>query len=417
MKNVNDYKGNSDIERIEAAVRDRRGNVVVIPPRISEKEPERSWWLLDRAILLPADTTVIIENCKIKLSDSCRDNFFRSANCGFGINDPEKISNIHIRGVGSAVLEGADHPRSTGDGGKHLECPCPKYITVNGSLQPAWQDPHNHTYGTDAGKEGESQYGDWRNVGILMANVDHLSIENLRIVEPHAWAISLESCSHAKISNIEFKACMTRKIDGIDQNNENQDGINLRAGCHDVIISDITGTTGDDVVAMTAIPSSGQPRPGGALKRTEVMSNDFSRREKDIRNVIIRNVLAYPAGGCLMVRFLALNGAEIRNVTVDGLVDVSPDDFHSYPSVQIGEGVVGKMGYGIQSECAVFNVTISNVISNAKSAIGIANGLQNAVISNVVNRNPEGMVIKMSRPDLLKNVRITNAEEKNGKTF
>ena len=34
MKNVNDYKGNSDIERIEAAIRDRRGNVVVIPPDI-----------------------------------------------------------------------------------------------------------------------------------------------------------------------------------------------------------------------------------------------------------------------------------------------------------------------------------------------------------------------------------------------
>ena len=30
----------------------------------------------------------------------------------------------------------------------------------------------------DAGKEGESQYGDWRGIGILLANVDKFSISN-----------------------------------------------------------------------------------------------------------------------------------------------------------------------------------------------------------------------------------------------
>ena len=180
MKNVNDYPGNTDNERIEAAIRDRRGGAVVIPPRVSEREPERDWWRLDRAVLLPGDTTVILENCRIKLSDSCRDNFFRSANCGVGMRDPEPISNIHIRGVGDVVLEGADHPRSTGDAGKILACPCPKNFT--GAEHPSFEDLHRHSYGTDAGKPGESQCGDWRNIGILIANADHVSIENLRIV-------------------------------------------------------------------------------------------------------------------------------------------------------------------------------------------------------------------------------------------
>ena len=106
MKTANDYQGLTDNERIEAAIREREGNIVIIPQRKSNIEPERTWWLLDRAILLPSDTTVILENCRIKLSDNCRDNFFRSANCGLGIEDPEPISNIHIRGVGNAVLEG-----------------------------------------------------------------------------------------------------------------------------------------------------------------------------------------------------------------------------------------------------------------------------------------------------------------------
>ena len=184
MKNVNDYQGSTDNEQIEAAIRDRRDGVVLIPPRRSERDPKRTWWLLDRAVLLPENTTVIIENCRIKLSDSCRDNFFRSANCGFGMAEPEPISNIHIRGVGSVVLEGADHPRATGDGSKILACPCPKNFT--GAKHPSFEDLHRHSYGTDAGKPGKLQRGDWRNIGILFANADHVSIENLKIVEQHA---------------------------------------------------------------------------------------------------------------------------------------------------------------------------------------------------------------------------------------
>ena len=413
MGNVNSYAGSSDNEQIEAAIRDRKSGPVVISARISEREPERNWWLLDRAVLLPENTTVIIENCKIKLSDSCRDNFFRSANCGLGIDEPEKISDIHICGIGRAILEGADHPRATGDGGKVLACPCPK--NFSGAEHPSFEDLHRHSYGTDAGKPGESQNGDWRNIGILMANVDHLSIENLCIIEQHAWAISLESCSNANINHIEFHACMTRHIDGADHNTENQDGVNLRAGCHDIIISDITGTTGDDVIALTAAPGL-RKRKGGELKSTQVMSNDFSKRDKNITNVIIRNVLAHSGAPCNMLRLLALDGAEIRNVTVDGLVDTSPDDFHTDGTVIIG-GIVGLMGepnhpYGHQLERSVFDVTFSNIISNAKCTFNIRGGLQNALISNVINRNPDGAIHNRSAEYLKKyDIQIANISD------
>ena len=66
-----------------------------------------------------------MRNCKIKLSDKCRDNFFRTANCGMGIDEPEKIKNVHVIGEGRAILEGADHPRASGDGSKILANPCP----------------------------------------------------------------------------------------------------------------------------------------------------------------------------------------------------------------------------------------------------------------------------------------------------
>ena len=290
----NDFQG-SDSERIAqalTAIKARQGSGILRIPR-REDADGRQHWLLDEAILLDADTTLILENCTLKLSDRCRDNFIRSANCGTGIASPRPIANIHIIGIGDVVLEGADHPRATGDSTKVLACPCPKNFT--GAENPDFWSCHQHSYGTDAGKTAESQTGDWRNIGILMANVHHLSIENLRIVEPHAWAISLEQCSFASINRIGFSARMSRVIDGTEHNVENQDGIDLRMDCHDIIISDITGWTGDDVVALTAIPHD---HPGGALNSTEVMPGyKDAAGPKGIWNVTLRDIQAHSAGG------------------------------------------------------------------------------------------------------------------------
>ena len=117
----NNYTG-SDIERINAAIRDSRetGGIVRIFKRKPDKKSDRDFWLIDSAILLPEDTTLYITNCKIKLSDKARDNWIRSANCIVGNSEVKVLSNIHIIGEGSAVFEGADHPRATGDSGKTL---------------------------------------------------------------------------------------------------------------------------------------------------------------------------------------------------------------------------------------------------------------------------------------------------------
>ena len=169
MVYANDFFGKSDADVLNSAIENRGcDGIVVIGPRISDTEPERHDWLLDRAILLPSNTTVVIQNCKLKLSDRCRDNFFRSANCGLGIEENEPLFNIHIRGEGAAVLEGADHPRATGDSSKILKNPCP--FTVEDICKHAdwieeqrrtpeqitFADRHDYSYGTDAGKEGES---------------------------------------------------------------------------------------------------------------------------------------------------------------------------------------------------------------------------------------------------------------------
>ncbi len=416
--NVNNYSGLTDNDRIEAAIRDSKDGVVVIPPRKSNIEPERTYWLLDRAILIPENTTIILRNCKIKLSDKCRDNFFRSANCGMGIEYPMPISNIHIKGEGLCVLEGADHPRSTGDGSKILKNPCPKteedildyadWITdeKRENKELDFTDLHGYSYGTDAGKTNESQHGDWRNVGILFANATNCSIENIKMVRYHAWGISWEACSQGYIDRVEFDACMSAEIDGMLSNTENQDGIDLRSGCHDITISNITGGTGDDVIALTTIRNEDY-YPGGSLCHTQVMHTDWTLREADIYNININNVSAYSKGGeCWIIRLLPVN-CYIYNVAINNVIDTSPDGYEAGGVLLLGEP---DGGYGKNIPGSMKNIIITNIIGNCNTTITLKGYLEDSVISNIINKNKDCPVIRVERLKGLKNVDISNIE-------
>ncbi|MBQ2274437.1 MAG: hypothetical protein II334_03100 [Clostridia bacterium] len=414
MINVNDFLFGSDNEAFEKAIASKTSDgIIVVPPRKAGANPERSYWLLDRAILLPENTTVILQNCKIKLSDKCRDNFFRSANCGMGIEFPEKIQNIHIRGEGLCVLEGADHPRATGDSSKLLHAPCPHLpedICRLADWVPAerktpdkinFWDIHNHSYGTDAGKDGESQYGDWRGIGVLLANVENFSVSGLKIVKSHGWGISLEACSYGRVEKIEFDATMYKEIDGILMNMENQDGIDIRNGCHHIVISDITGRTGDDVIALTAIANPAY-RPGGSVKNTHVMHNDWTKREKDIHDIVIRNVVAH-SYLCYVMRLLPAL-ASIYDVVIDGIVDDADNC-----QAACGTLLLGDMGsYGENKPDSMRNVTISNIICNSRNAISLKGFLTDSVISNVVNKNPNCSALTVTREDGMNNVSTFN---------
>lgn len=224
----NDYTG-SDIEKINTAVAeaDRAGTFVRMGKRLPDENSSRDFWLIDSAILLPENMTFIICNTLIKLSDTSRDNFFRTANAPLYNDgtDPSFISNVHIIGEGRAILEGADHPRSTGDSAKTLGV---QKITP----YPADGEDRSKrmTYGTDAGKEGENQKGDWRNIGVLFVKATDFSIKNILIRKAHSWGISLEYCRKGVVRDIEFDTSEYRIVDGVEERMLNQDGLDLRRG-------------------------------------------------------------------------------------------------------------------------------------------------------------------------------------------
>lgn len=380
--NPNDYLG-GDSARIAQAVSNapQHGGVVRIPPRNADKESDRTYWLLDSAILLPENTTLILDGCTLKLSDACRDNFIRTANCGLDVEKVEPIENVHIVGIGDVKLIGADRPRATGDSGKKLG---------------------ERTFGTDAGKSNESQLGDWRNIGVLFSNARNFSVENISVVNAHCWSMSFEKCSYGKIRNIRFDSTERRILDGQEIVVLNVDGVDLRKGCHDIEIENISGHTGDDLVALTAIGKV--EKKGGVVGSTEV--SDFSLDEDlDIYNVSIRNVFGYAAGGHQIVRLLNASGIKIYRVTIDGVTDASPQGVVDRATIRIGDA--NPAWGGVTPLGDTYGIIVNNVQSQSRQAVLIAGSLTDSIVTNVVNYNKdvEGVGFESGKENV-KNVRI-----------
>lgn len=377
----------SDSERINQAIAAAAAaGVRVVIPRLNRTEGGvRDFWLLDSAILVRSGTTLELENCHIRLSDRCRDNFIRSANCGAGITDIAPMSDIHIRGVGGALLEGAEHPRATGDAAKTLG---------------------ERTYGTDAGAAGESQKGDWRNIGVLLAFVERFSVENLRIKDSHCWAISLERCAFGRVRDIDFASTGARVIDGVSKTILNQDGLDLRQGCHDIAVENITGCTGDDLVALTSFVHEGCP----AGSTVSTMVSDGGNRgggTDDIRNITLRNIRGYCAGGHHIVRFLNAGGLKIHDIILDGLMDTSGSGKRCKAALKIGDSNP-KWG-GVTPLGDTHRIFISNVMSRAEHTILIAGSLSESVITNVIKYDAQGDPITYeSGSRQVRNVEISN---------
>lgn len=383
----NDFEG-TDSERINRAVQAavETGRRVVVPRMNLTPDGPRGLWLLDSAILVQSGVTLELINCHIKLSDRCRDNFIRSGNCGVGIENIERMSDIHIKGIGNVLLEGADHPRATGDSAKTLG---------------------KRTYGTDAGKADESQTGDWRNIGILLACVERFTIENLRMKDSHCWGISLERCAFGRVRDIDFASNGKKEIDGVSETILNQDGLDLRQGCHDIDIENITGYTGDDLVALTNIIGGG--KTAGGVESTMVSAADNrGGGEDDIRYITLRNVRGYCAGGHHIVRFLNAGGLKIHEVSLDGLIDTSGSGKRCRAAVKIGDS--NPVWGGVTPLGDTYHIFINNVMSRSEHTVLIAGSLCESTLTNVLKYDAPGdPVTYESGKENVRNVEIINA--------
>lgn len=372
----NDFTG-SDASRINQAIARaaQTGKRVVIPRRNMTATGDKNAWLLDTAILLRSHSTLELNNCVIKLADHCRDNLIRSANCGYGISTIEPIRDVCIYGVGQVLLEGADRPRATGDSAKRL-----------GDLTCENEADWETSYGTDAGVEGEKQTGDWRNIGILLAGVENFRIERLCLKDTHAWAISLERCSAGYVGHITFDSCERKWIDGEYRYVLNQDGLDLRLGCHDIIIENISGVVGDDLVALSNLADPDGELPG-SFEGTEVSGNRYRGSEDDLRDITIRNISGYSAGRHHIVRLLNTRMGQLYNVVLDGVIDTSP-------TPGTATVLIGSQHYGGRVPVGYTRrLVMNNIIGASQHTIHIDGTLADSIITNVIHGASTGTPI------------------------
>ena len=126
---------------------------------------------------------------------------------------------------------------------------------------------------------------------------------------------------------------------------KNADGIDLRQGCHDILIENITGFTEDDSVALTAL--------NGKLEQTFAVKGLSS----DLCNVEIRNVRT--AAFCTNVRLLNQGDVKLHDILIDGVYDMGDESPHidnGIFAVRIGDTRLYGTRHATEDE--TYNITV-----------------------------------------------------------
>jgi hypothetical protein len=327
----NDFTQGTQTERIAAAVwfaAKNRGKLVI--PAI-DKVRGSDVWLLDSAILLPSDFTLVLDNCKIKMSDRSRDNFIRTANLKVGEPKIKKYRNIHIIGIGNVLLEGADNPRASGD--------CFKQLSLNeGRGEKLDKYRNGFSYGTDAGKPDENQFGGWLNHGINIAATEGFSIKNITLRDYHGHGVIIADSCNGVVSGVAFDARGYIFINGKKHFVKNQDGFGIRQGCHDIIFENCTGNTGDDFMMIGAYFNDDARHGAGNQNTVSPIGDNRRGAVDDTYNIICRDWYNINAFQWKLIKLMASGHQKQYNLIFSNIVS-SIDSRISFTRYKIDPGL------------------------------------------------------------------------------
>lgn len=318
---------------VDAAANSGEGEVVI--PAFNVRTGKAGWEIA-RSIRLPSDMTVVIDNAMMRMKDDVYENFFRSANVWVPgeLTADRELHDIRILGRGRVVLDGGKandlcEPTSCKDGRPHVRA----------------------------------------NMPIHFVNVRDFEVSGLRIENHRYWGMCYTFCRRGVIRDVVFVARYDRR---------NQDGINLRNGCREILIENISGQTGDDTIALSGID----------CRRSDVWNTWVEGKCPDIENVIIRNVRS-AAVRHPVVALRAQNGTKIRDVTLENISDapwyVQPTGNYALPRYAVVR--LGEWHYISSSPSTLGdlrNITIRNVTSRYSDVAVVVNAsLQDAFIGGV----------------------------------
>ena len=306
-------------------------------------------WEIDAAVRIPSNLTLILDDCHLRMADGCYSNMFVNEH-----HDTEKgrtaegrDRNITLLGRGKAILDGGTYNGLS------------EKTQLQNGLPPIW-----------------------KNNLLLFTNVEGFQISGIACRNQRWWALNFVYCAFGEIRNVDFCASDL----GVDESGvlyhglrrekyaevlvKNADGIDLRQGCHDITISDVTGFTEDDSVADTGL--------NGRLEQAFAVAGMSS----DICRIRIRNVAT--SAFCSNVRLLNQGGVKLYDVQIDGVYDTSAASPHmdrGIYAVRIGDTRLYGARHATGEE--THHITVRNVRGRGKYVISLAGSIEELVMYGI----------------------------------
>ena len=249
---------------------------------------------ISRVLLVPSNTTILIEDSTITCGNNFADNVFRGANedasyvarveAAATVNDCpteiEEIENIRILGVGNALITRTDT---------------------------------NNYIGTD--------YWGWKTINVYFDRLKHAEIGNITFRKTRGWNMCFFFGSDIYIHDVNVYS----------NNIYNGDGMDFRAGCHHITIENLYGQTRDDNIALHCMKSQGRKTSNNIWPClcsgyiAAVAATDA--RACDIHDVKIDGSTKDGRDGGASwhnVMFVARSGTEIYNVSLRNIRTYGP---------------------------------------------------------------------------------------------
>lgn len=304
-------------------------NKVVIPRY--NKRTDSCVWVVSKTLRIPAQMMLVLDSCRLELAEG-----FAGPMLANSLYDNEagkliagEQTNIRIQGKGEAVLAG----------------------------------------------KGEM---------VKLHNVRNFTVEGFRVEGSSSNAIGLMYCAYGKTCNIDFAGACTA---------EDQNGIQLRRGCHDVTVENITGVVAGDVISLAA--EANPERDVAAHVMGLVI---------DVRNIIVKNIKATCCGH--LVKLFNQDGVLLYNILIESVSDTSADYSENRPfsAVMIGDPAA-KPNDRAALPGETKTITVRNLFTHARYGVAICGALTNTLFESIhVHGDCEYAIATVGQENTLVNV-------------
>lgn len=350
--NAEEFLADGDAQTIQNAIDAAalRGINCVVIPRWNVRT-QSTVWNIEQTIQVPSYMTVVMLNSYLRLADFMYGNMFTNTQAyeDQGRCIAREEHDIAFIGIGDAVLDGGTHNGL-------LEKTC----FLNGFPDKRY------------------------NATVLFNNVRNMIFRDVQMRQSRWYGMYFIHCDTIHIANIDFDCW---------EDCCNRDCVDMRQGCHNFLIENITGASGDDVIAMNNLGNDGNDGryvPG---------------KDVDTMNMVVRNIKA-DARRWFTVRLLDQDRHLEQYITLDTIMDVSrtEDKKRCQATIMVGSH---EYHYKIPGELGdLAHLTIRDIYSRSTRAISFGGCSDDVQVSNVHAFDDTPFAIAVSTQANLRDVHI-----------